>query len=59
MAQAGELNDLGREFGENAALTEAIDRYRQALRLVPRERMPLQWATTQNNLGVALATLGV
>jgi hypothetical protein len=26
--------------------------------LTPRERVPLQWAATQNNLGIALETLG-
>jgi tetratricopeptide (TPR) repeat protein len=56
--QASELDDFGREFGDNAALTEAINRYRQALRLVPRETMPQQWAGTQNNLGNALGLLG-
>jgi tetratricopeptide (TPR) repeat protein len=58
MGQASELDDLGREFGDNAALTEAIDLYRKALERVPREARPLQWAGTQNNLGTALSTLG-
>ena len=31
---------------------------REALREHTRERMPLQWATTQNNLGNALGRLG-
>jgi tetratricopeptide (TPR) repeat protein len=48
----------GEEFGDNDALREAIASYRSALDLVPRERVPLQWATTQNNLGNALRTLG-
>ena len=32
--------------------------YTEALKEYTRERVPLQWATTQNNLGTALATLG-
>jgi hypothetical protein len=57
--QASVLDDLGREFGDNAALGQAITLYRDhALPLVSRERVPLDWAMTQNNLAVALATLG-
>ena len=56
--QAGELADHGQEFGDNAALTEAIGLYRRAMTLVPRDSLPLDWAKTQNNLGIALATLG-
>ncbi len=29
-----------------------------ALKELTRERVPLKWATTQNNLGTALQTLG-
>ena len=32
--------------------------YRAALEVRTRERVPLQWAMTQNNLGNALKTLG-
>ena len=32
--------------------------YRAALEERTRERVPLDWATTQNNLGTALRTLG-
>ena len=32
--------------------------YRAALEEWTRDRVPLQWATTQNNLGTALETLG-
>jgi tetratricopeptide (TPR) repeat protein len=32
--------------------------YRAALQEWTRERVPLDWATTQNNLGLALSTLG-
>src|SRR3954447_16145271 len=48
----------GDEFGDNTALRSAIERQRQILALRPRERVPLDWATTQNNLGLALWTLG-
>ncbi|MBV8612623.1 MAG: tetratricopeptide repeat-containing protein, partial [Acetobacteraceae bacterium] len=32
--------------------------YRDALQVWTRERVPLNWATTQNNLGTALQALG-
>jgi tetratricopeptide (TPR) repeat protein len=48
----------GEEFGDNAALVDAISRYRALLDRRPREHVPLDWATTQNNLGVALFGLG-
>ncbi len=58
LAQASVLYDHGREFGENPSLARAITAYKPALNLRPRDRVPLAWATTQNNLGNALATLG-
>ena len=58
MAQASALCALGREFGDNRALENAIDAYSNALKLVPLEREPDKWATNQNELGVALETLG-
>ena len=39
-------------------LEEAVAAYRDALREYTCERVPLDWAMTQNNLGNALATLG-
>ncbi len=48
LAQAAELYAQGEEFGDNAALSEAIALYRQCLDLAPRERVPLDWAMTQN-----------
>jgi tetratricopeptide (TPR) repeat protein len=39
-------------------MTEAVAAYRAALAERTRERVPLDWATTQNNLGNALASLG-
>src|SRR5262249_3655128 len=48
----------GNEFGDNSALLQVIDRLKALLRLRPRERVPLDWAMTQNNLANALRTLG-
>jgi tetratricopeptide (TPR) repeat protein len=57
-AQASVLVRLGDEFGDNAALHEAIE----VLEAMPaggdRAKEPHDWATTQNNLGTALAKLG-
>ena len=39
-------------------LEEAVKAYRSALEEYTRERVPLQWAETQNNLGGALWILG-
>jgi hypothetical protein len=58
LKQAGALYDHGNEFGDHAALLEAIAICRAALAERTRERVPLDWATTQNNLGGALQTLG-
>ncbi len=54
---AGE-QQLGEERGDNARLATAINFYRKVLTVSTRERVPLLWATTQNNLGTALASLG-
>ncbi len=58
LGQAGELYKQGDEFGDNAALAEAIDLYRRDLALAPRPELPLDWAMTQRNLGTALWRLG-
>jgi tetratricopeptide (TPR) repeat protein len=42
----------------NRRLEEAVAEYRAALEEGTRERAPLQWASTQNNLGAALQALG-
>jgi tetratricopeptide (TPR) repeat protein len=64
--QRGEaLNDLGvslailgeRESG-TARLEEAAAAYRDTLKEYTRERVPLDWAMTQNNLGATLRALG-
>jgi tetratricopeptide (TPR) repeat protein len=56
--QAGELYSQGDEFGDNSALSESVAAYRVALEETTRARLPLDWATTQNNLGIALSRLG-
>ncbi len=56
--QADALYDQGNEFGDNPALRDAIAAYGIALGLAPRDRMPQDWAATQNNLGSALWKLG-
>ncbi len=58
LAQADALYDQGNEFGDNPALRDAITAYGMALGLAPRDRVKLDWAMTQNNLGTALWTLG-
>ena len=58
LAAADELYAQGDEFGDNAALVEAIHIYRSFLERAPRDRAPFDWASTQNRLGMTLATLG-
>jgi hypothetical protein len=41
-----------------ARLEEAVTAYHAALEELTRDRVPLDWATTQNNLAVALYRLG-
>ena len=52
------LRALGERESGTARLEEAVAAYREALKERTRERVPLDWATTQNNLGNALAELG-
>jgi tetratricopeptide (TPR) repeat protein len=52
------LQRLGEREVGTARLEEAVAAYRDALKERTRERVPLQWAMTQNNLGSALSTLG-
>ena len=49
---------LGEERGHNTQLETAIRYYRKVLEVSARERVPLDWAMTQNNLGTALWSLG-
>jgi hypothetical protein len=41
-----------------ARLEQAVSAYRAALVENTRERVPLDWAMTHNNMGIALRTLG-
>ena len=52
------LAALGERESDTTRLEEAVAAFRAALTERTRERVPLQWAGTQNNFGVALATLG-
>ena len=45
---------LGERESGTARLEEAVAAYREALKESTRERVPLDWAMTQNNLGIAL-----
>jgi len=56
--EASALYRQGSEYGDNAALRLAIERRGRLIELNPRERVPLDWAATQNNLGNALRALG-
>ena len=58
MRREDALYRQGDELGDNAALSSATEVCKRALADYPRERVPLDWAMTQNNLGNALATLG-
>ena len=49
---------LGERENGTARLEEAVKAYQLALEERDRERVPLDWAQTENNLGSALATLG-
>jgi tetratricopeptide (TPR) repeat protein len=49
---------LGERESGTARLEEAVAAYRAALEEYTRERVPLDWAMTQNNLGNALLALG-
>ena len=52
------LDELGERESGTAKLKEAVAAYREALKELTRERVPLDWAQTQDNLGNALSTLG-
>jgi len=55
---ANALLVLGDQSGKNEPLREAVAAYREALKEQTRDRVPLDWARTQNNLGIALMRLG-
>jgi hypothetical protein len=48
----------GEQSGRNEPLAESIELYRKVLDEYSRERVPLDWAMTPNNLGIELQTLG-
>jgi len=52
------LQKLGARESGTARLEEAVTAYREALKERTQERVPLDWAMSQNNLGNALQTLG-
>ena len=56
--QADALYREGEERGNNAALKQSIQTLHLVLQYRTRNRVPLQWAGTQNNLGIALRWLG-
>jgi tetratricopeptide (TPR) repeat protein len=52
------LADLGQREGGTARLEQAVHAYRLVLKEWTRDRVPLDWAQAQHNLGLSLATLG-
>lgn len=48
----------GDQLGDNTALVDAIERLEVMLELRPRDLAPLEWASTQNSLGIVLSKLG-
>jgi tetratricopeptide (TPR) repeat protein len=52
------LQSLGEQSRNNIEFVRSIDAYTEVLQEYTRERVPLQWAMTQNNLGNALMRLG-
>ena len=58
MALGVALATLGERESGTARLEQAVAAFTEALKEGTRERVPLDWAATQNNLGTALATLG-
>src|SRR5438034_1546188 len=56
--EARALYQQGDEFGDNAALLSAIERYKRLVELISREHAPLEWPSVQYNLGQALFILG-
>jgi len=58
LAAADALGEIGDRAGRNDALLGCLGLHELALRAADRDRVPLDWAKIQNNLGVALWTLG-
>ncbi len=58
LAYGDALQTLGERERGPERLKEAVAAYTEALKEYTRERVPLQWAMTQNSLGSALRILG-
>ena len=58
IALGNALAILGERESGRERLEQAVAAYTEALKEITRERVPLDWAMTQNNLGNALAILG-
>ena len=58
MALGTALATLGERESGTERLEQAVAAYNAALEVRTRERVPLDWATTQNNLGNVLLILG-
>jgi tetratricopeptide (TPR) repeat protein len=56
--QATALYREGDERDDNVALKQSIETWHLVLQQRPHERVPLDWAMTQMNLGAALFRLG-
>lgn len=52
------LASLGERESGTACWEQAVAAHRAALQEYTRDRVPLDWAQTQNNLGNALSSLG-
>jgi tetratricopeptide (TPR) repeat protein len=50
---------IGEQRGDSRALERAIKAYRETIKFHTQANLPLDWARAQNNLGVALETLGL
>ena len=53
-AFAQAMSTIGEQAGDNLALEQAVAAYRAALTERTRDRVPLNWAMTQTNIGTAL-----
>lgn len=51
------LGRLGFNASDENKLREAIDAFHQALQEYTRERLPIRWASTQQNLGLNVLAL--
>ena len=53
------VTTTGAQLAYPFAVEEAVAAYREALEALSRERVPLQWAASLDNLGQALVALGM